>query len=291
MLGAASHAPGRRGGGIETARLDERQYRRVCQLVRDRARIELGDGKRQLCQTRLLRRLRALGLTGFGAYLELLEDPAHAEHDELINAITTNVTAFFREEHHFDLLADTVLPAQMATAAHAADRRLRVWSAGCSSGEEPWSIAMVVREVVPDSWDARILATDIDTQILARAQAGVYAEEQIEPVSPARRTRFLHRGTRANAGRVRVGDELRGLVTFKELNLFERWPMHGRFDVVFCRNVIIYFDGANKAALLRHFHDVLAPGGVLFLGHSESLIQGVTGFTAIGRTAYRRDTP
>lgn len=288
MTGAPVHAAARPGRPvvIEAAVLDERQYQRICELVRRRARIELGNAKRQLCQTRLLRRLKALGIPTFKQYLALLDDPHAEEHDELINAITTNVTAFFREDHHFEFLAQHVLPERMAANP---DHRLRVWSAGCSSGEEPWSIAMVVREAVPEGWNTRILATDIDTHVLARAEAGVYKEEQVEPVSLARRKRFLHRGSGANAGKVRVGAELRPLVTFKELNLFEPWPMKGPFDVVFCRNVIIYFDVENKVRLLRHFHDVLAPGGTLFLGHSESLVAGVTGFTPCGRTAYRRD--
>lgn len=264
--------------------LGDREFRRICALIRERAGIELGDNKRPLCQTRLLRRLRALGLASYTDYVALLDDPGSSEHVELVNALTTNVTSFFRELHHFEMLADEILPPLVKRGA-----RIRLWSAGCSTGEEPWSLAMVLREAIGDrALDARILATDIDTQVLAHARTGAYGEDQVAPVSPVRRQRFLVRGTGANRGLWRIADELRGLVTFNQLNLFEPWPMHGLFDAIACRNVIIYFDVPNKARLLRGFHDKLHPGGHLLLGHSESLTVGVTGFAACGRTAYRK---
>lgn len=260
-----------------------RDFRRICELVRVRTGISLGDGKRQLCQTRLARRLRALGLRTFGEYVALFDDDAHPEHRELVNAITTNVTAFFREDHHFATLASH-LPALAAR-----QRRIRIWSAGCSSGEEPWSIAMVVREALGDTTvDVKILATDIDTEVLGRARAGLYRDELLEPVAVVRRQRFFARGTGANAGWWRVADELRPLVTFKPLNLFDAWPMRGPFDVIFCRNVIIYFDAPNKAELLGRYRDLLAPEGYLFLGHSETITAAVSGFRACGRTTYQR---
>jgi chemotaxis protein methyltransferase CheR len=267
--------------------LGPREFRRICELVRERAGIELGEAKRQLCQTRLIRRLRALGLPSFAAYVALLDDPASDEHAELINAITTNVTAFFREVHHFELLAK-VLPVLAAR-----QRRIRIWSAGCSSGEEPWSVAMTAREAVGDridrgALDLKILATDIDTNVLAHAAAGVYLDDNVEPIAVARRKRFFARGAGPNAGKWRVGDELRGLVTVKQLNLFGDWPMRGPFDVILCRNVIIYFDVDNKAALLRRYHELIGPDGLLLLGHSESITAGVRGFQTCGRTAYRR---
>lgn len=265
--------------------LGDREFRRICALMRERAGIELGEGKRVLCQTRLIRRLRALGLSDYTEYVALLDDPHSPEHRELINALTTNVTSFFREMHHFEMLGNEILPA-LAEKTH----RIRIWSAGCSSGEEPWSLAMVVREMFENrpGYDVKILATDIDTDVLAKARAGIYTDENVAPVSQARKKRFLSRGSGANAGMWRISDELRGLVTFNQLNLFAPWPMRGPFDVISCRNVIIYFDVPNKVKLLRGFHDKLAPGGHLMLGHSESMTAGVDGFIACGRTAYRK---
>ena len=261
-----------------SASLGDREFRKICQIVREHARIELGESKRQLCQTRLIRRLRALELGSFAQYVALLDDPD--ELTEMINAITTNVTAFFRENHHFEALAHDILPAL------AKQKRVRIWSAGCSSGEEPWSVAMVLCEALHDHPDAKILATDIDTNILAKAKAGVYSDEAIAPVSTARRAKFMARGTGPNAGLWRAGDELRARVTFKQLNLFDPWPMTGPFDVILCRNVIIYFDNPNKSKLLERYRDLLAPGGHLLLGHSESITSGVAGFGPVGRTMY-----
>jgi chemotaxis protein methyltransferase CheR len=286
---AVAHAAtaGSMGSPAELGSLGDREFRRICALIRERAGIELGDAKRTLCQTRLIRRLRVLGLDSYAAYVALLDDPASEEHVELVNALTTNVTAFFRELHHFDMLATEILPALAVRGG-----RIRLWSAGCSTGEEPWSLAMVVREVLGDraGIDVKILATDIDTQVLAHARTGIYGDEQVAPVTPQRRKRFLARGTGPNDGRWRVTDELRGLVTFNRLNLFDPWPMRGAFDVIACRNVIIYFDVPNKVKLLRGFHDKLQPGGHLLLGHSESLTAGVTGFLSRGRTAYQKLT-
>jgi chemotaxis protein methyltransferase CheR len=264
--------------------LGDHDFRRIRHIVRTRTGIELAESKRQLCQTRLIRRLRALGLASYTDYVALLDDDHAPEHGELVNAITTNVTAFYRESHHFDLLRE-LLPKLAAR-----NRRIRIWSAGCSSGEEPWSMAITIREALGTcaGVDIKVLATDIDTQVLAHARAGIYDDEHVEPVSPARRQRYFERGTGSNEGRWRIGDDLRALVTFNHLNLFAPWPMRGDFDVISCRNVIIYFDVDNKVKLLRRYHDLLAPDGHLFLGHSESITTGVSGFALVGRTAYRK---
>lgn len=284
-MSAASHVSPPTGRPVEFDQLSIRDFRTICDLMRTRAGIELGESKRPLAQTRLARRLRALKLATFTQYMKLLEDPRSSEHTELINALTTNVTAFFREAHHFELLGRTIQQAA------ARSRRVRIWSAGCSSGEEPWSMAMVIREALGAAAgiDIKVLATDIDTNVLAHAREGVYLDDHVEPVSAARRKRFFTPA--ATAGSWRIADELRNLVTFKQLNLFEAWPMRGPFDVIFCRNVIIYFDVPNKVRLLRGYHGHLAPGGVLCLGHSESISTGVDGFSLIGRTAYRRQDP
>ncbi len=269
---------------VENAPLGDREFRRIVDLVRTRAGIELADSKRQLCQSRLSRRLRALGLSDYREYVKLLDNDASPEHGELINAITTNVTAFYREMHHFDFLRE-LLP-KLAKQ----QKRIRIWSAGCSSGEEPWSMAITIREALGDcsGLDVKVLATDIDTQVLARAAAGVYEAENVKPVSSKRLQTFFTKGTGANEGKWRVADDLRPLVTFKQLNLFAPWPMQGPFDLISCRNVIIYFDTENKIRLLRGYHKLLGENSHMFLGHSESITPGVTGFVSVGRTAYRK---
>ncbi|MFT3694119.1 MAG: protein-glutamate O-methyltransferase CheR [Kofleriaceae bacterium] len=268
----------------ELAPLGDREFRRIVELVRSRAGIELGESKRQLCQTRLGRRLKALSIPDYRAYVKLFDDDDHPEHKELINAITTNVTAFYREQHHFDLLRG-LLPKLAATK-----KRIRIWSAGCSSGEEPWSYAITVREALGScqGLDVKILATDIDTQVLAKAAAGVYEDENVKPVTQKRLQTYFTRGSGTNDGKWRIADDLRSLVTFKQLNLFAPWPMQGTFDLISCRNVIIYFDVENKVRLLTRYRDLLGTDGHLFLGHSESITPGVTGFVTVGRTAYRK---
>jgi len=264
--------------------LDDAAFARLRQLVGERTGIQLGEHKRQLCQTRLMRRLRALELDSFAAYLAVLDDAGSDEHGELVNAITTNVTAFFREPHHFELLARRVVP-ELARR----DGRVRLWSAGCSSGEEPWTIAMVADEAgLAPPRDIRILATDIDTDVVARAGAAIYPDERMAQVSDARRRRYFERGVGARSGHWRIAAALRDRVAFRSLNLFDPWPMRGAFDVIFCRNVIIYFDAPSKARLVRRFADLLAPGGYLFLGHSESLIHDVPGLEPCGQTVYRK---
>ncbi len=255
-------------------------------LVRKHAGIELGEHKASLCQARLARRLRAVGIATFGEYLALLEDPDHPEHTELVNAITTNVTTFFREPHHFNTLAKQIVPECVRDRSRT---RLRVWSAGCSSGEEPWSIAMALEEAaLPARWDTRILATDIDTDVLDCAHEGIYPEARMTGVSDERRRAHFLRGVGEREGWWRVQDALHARVTFRHLNLFDPWPMRGAFDVIFCRNVIIYFDDAHKAQLLRRFADTLAPGGYLMLGHSEAMLSNVPLLEACGHTTYRR---
>jgi chemotaxis protein methyltransferase CheR len=266
--------------------LDDASFARLRALVRSHTGIALGNDKRQLCQTRLVRRLRALGLTSFTAYLARLDDPGSPEHGELVNAITTNVTAFFREPHHFEWLAARALPA---LAREPARQRLRVWSAGCSSGEEPWSLAMVLDEArLPGRWDVKVLATDIDTQILATAAAGIYPEARLEQVSAARRKRYLVRAQGPDRGAWQIGPTLHERVRFRALNLFAAWPMKQQFDVIFCRNVIIYFDAESRTRLITRFVENLAPGGHLVLGHSESLLGDVRGLTPAGKTIYRK---
>jgi chemotaxis protein methyltransferase CheR len=250
--------------------------------------IKLTEGKRELVYGRLARRLRQLNLGSFSAYCEMLRGDPGDELGHLVNAITTNLTSFFRERHHFEYLAGKVLPALQR--ANAATRRIRIWSAGCSTGAEPYSLAMTVREAPVDlrGWDVKILATDIDTNVLQVAANGVYVDKELEGLSREQLRRWFLRGTGANGGRARAKDELRDMLTFRPLNLMEPWPVKGPIDVLFCRNVVIYFDKETQKTLFNRFADVLAPDSHLFIGHSESLFKVCERFELIGQTIYRR---
>ncbi|MGE0370258.1 MAG: protein-glutamate O-methyltransferase CheR [Gammaproteobacteria bacterium] len=259
----------------------------IRRLVAEKTGIALSEQKRELVYGRLAKRLRSLDLQSFAEYCSHVEGNAEELH-ELVNAITTNLTSFFREPYHFDYLRDTLLPALLRSNADS--RRIRIWSAGCSTGEEPYSIAMVLRDALSSAqgWDAKILATDIDSNVLARAQQGVYAEERASGVPERFLRRSFRRGQADNAGMLKVCDEVRSLITFRQLNLMHDWPMRGPFDVIFCRNVVIYFDKPTQRRLFDRYADLIADGGHLFIGHSESLFKVCDRFTLIGRTIYRK---
>ena len=261
-------------------------------FVYEHCGIALSEQKRQLVQGRLVRRLRALGMKHFGAYCELLRTDPDSELGELASAISTNVTAFFREVHHFEALADEMLPRWLDTRRREGDR-LRIWSAGCSSGEEPYSLAMVLAEALDRCGrkvDAKILATDLSPAALATARKGVYRIDRIEGVSEERRRRWFLRGEGEYAGLACVHPRLRELTTILPLNLLHEWPMQGPFDAIFCRNVVIYFDQPTKQKLFSRFAQLLSAGGPLFLGHSESMHGLSDDFELIGRTIYRKKT-
>ncbi|HTW37439.1 MAG TPA: protein-glutamate O-methyltransferase CheR [Steroidobacteraceae bacterium] len=256
-------------------------------LVKSLTGINLSEQKRELVYGRLSRRLRALKLKSFREYRELLaSDPQELVH--LSNAITTNLTSFFRERHHFEYLRDELLRPLAADAR--AKRRVRIWSAGCSTGEEPYSIAMSVIEALPDltRWDVRVLATDLDSDALERARAGTYPAERVRSVGPARLARFFTQCEEGSDLAYRVIPEVAALVTFKQLNLMDAWPMKGPLDVIFCRNTVIYFDKETQRDLFARMGGLQRPGDKLFLGHSESLFQVSTLYGLVGRTIYRR---
>jgi chemotaxis protein methyltransferase CheR len=256
------------------------------EIIKVRAGIHLSVGKKELVYGRVSRRLRHLRLRSFAEYRRLLE----SNEDELVefcNAMTTNLTSFFRESHHFDYLREHVLEPRLRDPR--ASRRIRIWSAACSSGEEPYSIAMVVRETLQDlrNWDVRILATDLDTEILARATAGVYPEDRLKGLTRQRmETHFS--AVPGRPGHFAVARELASLITFKQLNLTRHLPMKGPLDAIFCRNVIIYFDKDTQRDLFARIAVLQRCADVLFLGHSESLFKVSDDYVLQQKTIYRR---
>ena len=263
------------------------EFKRLRELVHARTGIALSQAKRELVYGRLARRLRKLKFESFAEYCELVEREDSDELQELTNAITTNLTSFFRENYHFEQLRVEALP--QIEAKRSATRRLRLWSAGCSTGEEPYSLAVVLRESLGHlpNWDVKLLATDIDSKVVATAAEGVYAADRFKGVSTER----VRNGFPQVAGRpgfCEASDELKALITFRQLNLLDAWPMKGPFDIIFCRNVVIYFDKATQRKLFDRMADLQEPGGWLFIGHSENLHNVTNRYKLVGRTVYRR---
>jgi chemotaxis protein methyltransferase CheR len=263
----------------------EEDFSALRALVKEHTGIHLTEQKRELVYGRLSRRLRALGLESFRTYRELLEKNEGDELVQFCNAITTNLTSFFREAHHFQYLREHLLEPRAADPRGA--RRLRFWSAGCSTGEEPYSLAMTIHEALPDvrRWDVRILATDLDTDVLDRGARGLYDEDRVRNLSPERIERFFRRQGAGFA----VRDELKDLISFRELNLMHTLPMKGPLDAIFCRNVVIYFDKDTQRQLFARVAQLQGPGDILFLGHSENLFRVSDDYTLVGKTVYRRN--
>jgi chemotaxis protein methyltransferase CheR len=236
-----------------------------------------------------VRRLRALKLERFADYISLVENEHPEEMQEFINAITTNLTSFYREPHHFEFLAGQVLP--QLVKANAATRKIRIWCSACSTGEEPYTIAMTVREngSLLAGFDVKILATDLDTNCVAHARRGVYTQDRVKDLSRATMTRWFDNGPDANTYKVK--SELQDLISFGQLNLMDPWPIRGPLDVIFCRNVVIYFDKEAQRRLFDRMAELQPQGAHLFLGHSETLFKVTTRYELIGRTVYRRNGP
>jgi chemotaxis protein methyltransferase CheR len=272
----AAHAGG------SALQLNDRDFSLARELIGQYAGIKLSAQKRNMVYNRLSRRLRAQGIGSFGAYLELVQADCGGEREAFINALTTNLTAFFREPHHFDLLA-----ARAAARGRHARAPLRIWSSACSTGEEAWSIAMVLQEA---GCAGDIRATDIDSEVLRTASAGLYRDERVADLEPQRLKKHFLRGTGGNQGWVSIRPELRAMTRFSQFNLQAggAWPTQERFDVIFCRNVVIYFDREDQKRLAARFADMLMPGGLLVVGHSESFPAGHPAFRSCGRTAYER---
>ncbi|MCI4663436.1 MAG: protein-glutamate O-methyltransferase [Neomegalonema sp.] len=273
-------------GGSEFAydrvELTDDDFRQAAALVGQLTGIVIKEHKREMIHSRLSRRLRALGLQSYKAYLEFVQsDAGKNEIGEFINVVTTNLTSFFREDHHFQDLKNKVL-AQIAAEGRS---RVRIWSSACSSGEEPYSIAMTVRESdAAQAKDLKILATDLDTNILARASAGVYAQDRVTAIPE----KMLRASTKQVGDKFEFTSEVKRMITFRQLNLLTRWPFSGPFDVIFCRNVLIYFDADTKREVVNRMAQMLRPNGTLYLGHSESLLGEHALLSSEGKTIYRR---
>lgn len=259
-----------------------RDFRRIASLLREQSGIHLPEAKVALVYSRLAKRLRKSGIATFRDYCDLIETPEGAEErTAMLAALTTNVTRFFREPHHFDHLRERTLPPLIAAAR--AGKRVRLWSSACSTGEEPYSIALTLLAMWPEAaqYDVRILATDIDPNVVATARVGLYPASAVEPIPAPLRDRWLSR----SGDRWRINDEVRALIRFNTLNLIGDWPMRGRFDIIFCRNVVIYFEVETQDLIWRRFRDILNPEGRVYIGHSERIDS--PGFVSDGLTIYR----
>jgi chemotaxis protein methyltransferase CheR len=262
--------------------LSEREFARIKARVYAVAGISLSEAKRTLVVSRLSKIVRALQLPSFDAYVDYLERNGSAQDgQDFVNALTTNLTRFYREDHHFEHLRSYVA---VLMAERPRGNRLRIWSAGCSTGQEPYTIGMDLLSAFPElrRWDFKILATDIDTAVLAKAAGGVYPDSELNGLS-AERAKPFERG----GGTIRIPSVVRDLVSFKPLNLIGPWPMKGPFDAIFCRNVAIYFDKPTQGEMFGRFAKMLAPEGFLYIGHSENLGSGGEGFRLVGKTIYQ----
>ncbi len=264
----------------------EQDFKRVQKIVYDFAGIDLNESKKNLVYNRLAKRIRFLVLTSFSEYLDYVEAQGESEFIELINSITTNLTFFFRENHHFEYLAEKVIPGLLES--NASSHKIRIWSAGCSTGEEPYSIAITLKETVPAGWDVKVIATDLDSNVVQTGLNGIYKADRLKGVSEGRKKRWFLKGEGSKGGYVKVKPELQEIIDFGQLNLMSEWPIKDSIDVIFCRNVVIYFDKPTQSKLFDRYADRLPTGGHLFVGHSESLYKVCNRFELLGQTIYKK---
>lgn len=269
--------------------LTDREFKLFQEIIYRETGINMSDKKKKLIVARLSKRLRALDLANFTQYYEYLNKSTDSQNEivNLINRVTTNKTSFFREQHHFDFLSRELLPQIITQGNASGARRLRIWSAGCSSGEEPYTIAMVVSEAFKAhrGWDIKVLATDLDTDVLSRAIEGEYPTQALLPVQKE----YVHRYFTRSPGGYTANNSLKSMISFRKLNLMDTtFPMKRPFDMIFCRNVIIYFDTQTKENLLSHFHSHLKDGGHMFIGHSESLMHMKDKYRYLKHTIYQK---
>ena len=264
----------------------DQDFNRVKTIVYNYAGIDLNESKKNLVYNRLSKRIRFLSMQTFSEYLDFVEAQGEAEFVHLINAITTNLTFFFRENHHFEYLINTVIPGLLSQ--NSANKKIRIWSAGCSTGEEPYSIAIALKEAVPVGWDAKVIATDLDSNVVNTGQRGVYKIDRLKGVSEERKKRWFLKGSGSQEGYVKVKPELQNIIEFGQLNLMDEWPLKDAIDVIFCRNVVIYFDKPTQSKLFNRYADRLPNNGHLFIGHSESLYKVCDRFELLGQTIYKK---
>lgn len=266
--------------------LTRRDLSEIAAMIYSDAGIALNETKASLVYSRLSKRLRQIGMRSFRDYCAFVgSSDGVAERREMLSSLTTNFTRFYRENHHFEHLRKDVLP-DLITRARAGGR-VRIWSAGCSDGQEPYSIALLVLQCLPEaaSLDFKILASDIDPKILALAKAGIYDDTALESVDPVIRKQLF---SKVSDRKFRIDDRVKALITFRELNLMSAWPFRGPFDVIFCRNVVIYFDEPTQARIWTRYAEMLPVGGVLYIGHSERLWgEAKERFDSAGITTYR----
>ncbi|WP_024610295.1 protein-glutamate O-methyltransferase CheR [Pseudoalteromonas sp. TB64] len=262
----------------------DRDFKEIAKLVYNACGIVLGEHKREMVYSRLARRVRERKLSDFKAYLEYLNNHKDQEFDAFINAITTNLTSFFREIHHFEYIKSQLVPALLKTNKES--RRVRIWSAGCSTGEEPYSLAMILNNAFPSNWDVKILATDLDSNVLAKAQRGIYTAANVNGLDDTQLKRWFLKSKDGESYKVK--DKLQESISFKRLNLLQDWPMKGPFDLILCRNVVIYFDKETKDLLFKRYANILNEQGYLFLGHSESIGKENSQYKNLGKTMYQK---
>jgi len=271
--------------------LSESEFRKISDMVYTHCGINLHDGKKELVRARLAKRLRLGNFRTFPEYMRhVLEDKTGKEFSLLIDSISTNLTSFFREGRHFEFLKEKFLPQVLERKRKKRNFRIRAWSAGCSSGEEPYSIAITLHEAIAGQgrWDVKILATDISTRMLETARKGIYNKERIGPVPLLQRNKYLILRHQNGRKAFEVSKSLRDAIIFKYLNLQQKWPITGPLDFIFCRNVMIYFDKPTQQHLISRFWDLLDSGGILFTGHSESLTGIKHRFSYIQPTIYMK---
>jgi chemotaxis protein methyltransferase CheR len=269
-------------------RFSKNDFELLRKLVNEQTGISLSDHKQEMLYSRLARRLRVLNLDSFASYYALLkQEGGGGELIQFVNAVTTNLTAFFREPHHFDFLGQVLLPELLEKKEDS--ERIRIWSAGCASGEEVYSIAMIVREIVPIHWDVKILATDLDSNVLEKGREGWYSKDRVQHIPKFRLQRWFNKGIGERADSVQITQDLRDMITFKQLNLIDSWPMKGAFDIIFCRNVVIYFSKETQRILFDRFANLMVEKGMLFIGHSENLFQLSNRFRLVQQTIYRKE--
>lgn len=271
--------------------LREKEYHSIRDLVYEHCGINLHTGKKELVRARLAKLLRKGNFETFSEYMDHVHnDKSGKAFSGLIDALSTNLTSFFRERQHFDFIEDNFLPSLLERKTKNRDFKLRAWSAGCSSGEEPYSIAITLLDSVKGQgrWDIKVLATDISTTMLEKAKKGIYNQERIAPVPPIQKSRYLTSHIEGNGKAQKVNNLLRSTVIFRYLNLMKNWPIQGPLDLIFCRNVMIYFDKPTQQRLVNRFWDLLASGGLLFTGHSESLTGIDHKFNYVQPTIYEK---